>query len=324
MKSRPFAASRVWLWSLFFLTLGNAFAAQTGTRFSSFRYLMNKEVYLQFSAPTGFNYRVDVSTNLTSWVSMVSFPLTNTSFQHTDAAAPYQPLRFYFARQLAGSNIVTGDHLPTTNGDVVIRTLIHAGAVLAWNGKTIYVDVTNQNLGLPRADLILLTHGHADHVNTTSLTAVTNPNTTILASGWAWSNLTASLKSLTTVLTNGGSTNVLGIRIEAVAMYNTNAGPAHPKGLGNGYILNIADRRIYFSGDTDNTPELRVLTNLDVAFIAMRGPAANMTMAEAVNVMRIVRPKVIYPYHYGTYDPNTFKQQLGTDLGLEVRLRKWY
>ena len=324
MKTPLTAPSRVLIWSLCLFSLANTFAAQSEARFDSFRYLTNKEVSLQLTAPTGFSYRVDFTTNLTSWVSLVSFPLTNTSIQHTDSAAPFQPLRFYFARQLTGSNLVTGDHLPITNGDVVIRTLTHAGAVLAWNGKTIYVDVTNQNLGLPRADLFLLTHGHADHVNTTTISGVTNTNTIIVGSGWAWSNLTASLKALTTTLTNGGSTNVLGIGIEAVAMYNTNAAQTHPKGWGNGYVLNMGGRRIYFSGDTDNTPELRALTNIDIAFLAMRGPNANMDIADAVNVTRVFRPRIVYPYHYTGRDPNAFKQQLGTDLGIEVRLRKWY
>jgi L-ascorbate metabolism protein UlaG (beta-lactamase superfamily) len=186
------------------------------------------------------------------------------------------------------------------------------------------VDVTNRNLGLPRADLILLTHGHTDHINTTALSNVTNSDTIIIASGWAWSNLTTSLKALTTVITNGATTNALGITVDAVAMYNTNAAQSHPKGWGNGYVLNMAGRRIYFSGDTDNTPEMRALTNIDVAFLAMRGPNANMDIADAVNATRVFRPRIVYPYHYTGRDPNSYKLQLGTDLGIEVRLRKWY
>jgi L-ascorbate metabolism protein UlaG (beta-lactamase superfamily) len=102
----------------------------------------------------------------------------------------------------------------------------------------------------------------------------------------------------------------------------------HPKGNGNGYILSLGGKLLYVSGDTEDTPELRALRNIDVAFLAMNVPYT-MTVAKAVSAVREFRPKVVYPYHYrnadGSFaDLEAFKRQVGTDLGIEVRLRKWY
>lgn len=117
---------------------------------------------------------------------------------------------------------------------------------------------------------------------------------------------------------------MLGLDVTAVPAYNS----YHPYGSGNGYVLTIGDRRIYISGDTGDVPEIRGLTNIDVAFVCMNQPYT-MTVSQATNVVRAIRPKVVYPYHYRdaagtTMNAAFFKQQLGLDLGIEVRLRKWY
>jgi L-ascorbate metabolism protein UlaG (beta-lactamase superfamily) len=133
-----------------------------------------------------------------------------------------------------------------------------------------------------------------------------------------------ALQDLTTVLTNGAATEIAGVAVTAVPAYNAN----HPKGAGNGYVLTLGGRRIYFSGDTEDIPEMRALENIDVAFVCMNLPFT-MTVAKASSAVRAFRPRVVYPYHYrnsdGTFaDLNAFRRQVGTDLGVEVRLRKWY
>ena len=187
-----------------------------------------------------------------------------------------------------------------------------------------YIDVTNRNPGLPPADILFLTHGHVDHLDTTAISNWKATNCIIVASKWAYSNLTSSLKAISTVLVSGDKTNLLGIRIEAIPMYNLTASN-HPKSAGgSGFILTLGGERIYISGDTDNTPELRALQDINVAFIAMRGPPANMSIADAVSAVKIFQPKIVYPYHYGNNDPNSFKQLLENNMGIEVRVRKWY
>ena len=100
----------------------------------------------------------------------------------------------------------------------------------------------------------------------------------------------------------------------------------HPKGVGNGYVLTVGGKRIYVSGDTEDTPELRGLTNIDVAFVCMNLPYT-MSVDKAVSAVREFQPKTVYVYHYQGYsnaDVTRFKQSVGTDRGIEVRLRKWY
>ena len=296
--------------------------------FTGLQHLSNREAVLKFNGPTGQVYRIDVSTNLTSWVAMVSFPFTNTSLQHTDTAAPFLSERFYVARQWSGSNLVTGDHLPTPDGDVIIRPIYHASLALSWSNKMIYVDPANNSYGgLPKADLILFTHNHSDHFNAGSTSGFTNSGATIIAPQNVFSALSADLKSLTLVLTNGMSTNRMGVGIEAMPAYNL-ANTPHSKGPNNGYVLTIGGQRIYIAGDTEDTAEMRALPDIHVAFLPINQPYT-MTASQAVSAVRAFCPRVVYPYHYRNADSsftdlNGFKQQVMTNPGTEVRLRKWY
>jgi L-ascorbate metabolism protein UlaG (beta-lactamase superfamily) len=321
--------------SLFALCLGPAreLAAQSPPEFTEIRPLTNKEVRLQLTAPPGRGYRIDAATNPAAWSSLVTLTGATNSLLHTDAAAAYQPTRFYRAEQLSLSNLVTGDHLPTSEGDVVIHPLYHASTLLTWNGKVIYVDPDDDAAyeptyaGLPKADLILVTHTHGDHFSSGKIETLRRTNALIVVPQAVYTGLTAAQKLNAIVLTNSMATNVLGLRVEAVPAYNSN----HPLGSGNGYVITIGGRRLYFSGDTGNVPEIRALPAIDVAFLCMNTPFT-MTPNEATNVIRTMRPKIVYPYHYrngsGTTATTTnaayFKQVLGTDLGIEVRLRKWY
>src|SRR5437660_592249 len=138
--------------------------------------------------------------------------------------------------------------------------------------------------------------------------------------------MTLALRAVTTVLTNGATTNVMGMRIDAIPAYNiSNAN--HPLGVGNGYVLTIGGKRIYIAGDTEDVPAMRALQNIDVAFLSINRPYT-MDVASAVSAAREFRPAVVYPYHYSPSTPvtdlNLFKRGVGQDLGIEVRLRKWY
>lgn len=308
------------------LGLAGALVAQEVPQFTGIQRLTNQEMLLQLNAPTGLGYRIEVSTNLLHWDPLLTLSSAGLN-QHTDSAAPYLAARHYRAFQLTGTNFLTGDHLATDDGEVIFHPINHATLVMSWNGKTIYNDPVGAATiyqGLPRADLILISHGHGDHFSSTTLNVVTNANTVIIAPQAVYNSMTTALGSLTLVMTNGATKNVLGLGIEAVPAYNAN----HPKGVGNGYVLTIGGRRIYLSGDTEDIPEMSALQDIDVAFVCMNVPFT-MPGDKASSAIREFRPQIVYPYHYRNQDAsypnfNTFKQQVGTDLGIEVRLRKWY
>lgn len=306
-------------------------AAQQEPQFTNVRRLTNQEIALTLTATTGRSYRIEMATNALDWNGLFTFPTNvSTSLQYTDAATPYLPTRYYRAAQLSGSNILSGDHLNTAEGDVIVRPVDHAGFVLGWNDKWIYNDPASGSFaGIPKADVVLISHTHGDHFQpsylTTAAGGVAKTNTIFIAPQAVYNGMSASLKSNTIVLTNTASTNVLGLNVEAVPAYDTSN---HPKGSGNGYVLTIGGKRIYISGDTANQPELRALTNIDTAFIAMN-TSFTMSASGATNLVRAMQPRIVYPYHFresdgSTPNPPLFKRWLGTDLGIEVRLRKWY
>ena len=306
----------------------SAFAQESG-QFGSTETSPNREVTLWFTSPPGSAWRLETSGNLTDWEGWRTFGSTGTD-SHVDSGAPYQPQRFFRALEVAAAGTLTGDHLPTTRGDLVIHPINHATLVLGWNGRMIYVDPVGGAgpfQGLPRADLILVAHQHGDHLHAATLESVRGPEAVIVAPQVVYSALSASLKALTTVLPNGSSTNLLDLTVEAVPAYNLTTSN-HPKGVGNGYVITLGGKRIYVSGDTEDIPEMRALRNIDVAFVCMNVPYT-MSVSKAVSAVREFRPKVVYPYHYRNADGSfanleAFKQQVGTDLGIEVRLRSWY
>jgi L-ascorbate metabolism protein UlaG (beta-lactamase superfamily) len=299
---------------------------QEAPQFTGIQRLTNSEVLLQLKAPVGLYYRIETSTSLPHWNALLTF-LSAGASQYTDSAAPYFGARLYRALQLTGTNILSGDHLATDDGDVVMHPINHASFVMGWNGKTIYNDPVGGATpfqGLPRADLILVSHIHTDHFDISTLNAVKGSNAVIIAPQPVFNSLSPTLKSLTIVLTNGATTNLMGLTIDAVPAYNSN----HPRGTGNGYVLTIGGKRIYMSGDTGDIPEMRALQDIAVSFVCMNVPFT-MSVNQAAAAVRAFRPQVVYPYHYRNQDSslanlNSFKQQVGTDLGIEVRLRKWY
>ena len=127
-------------------------------------------------------------------------------------------------------------------------------------------------------------------------------------------------------MSNGETKTVDGISIEAVPMYNVVRGfqgnPLHPKGHGNGYVVTVGGKRLYIAGDTECTPEMKALKNIDVAFMPMNLPYT-MTPAEAAACALVFKPKIVYPYHYRGQDVVAFASSLKAS-GIEVRLREWY
>ncbi|MFZ0211694.1 MAG: MBL fold metallo-hydrolase [Candidatus Acidiferrales bacterium] len=212
----------------------------------------------------------------------------------------------------------------TSAGPVRITPIYHASLMIEAGGKVIYVDPARPaNFdGLPPADLILITHVHGDHMDPVSITKVSKPGTEIFAPPSVVATVTTAAP-----ISNGETKTWGAWTIEAIPMYNIKRGPAagqlyHPKGLGNGYVLTYGGKRFYFSGDTENTPEMRALKNIDVAFVCMNLPYT-MPPDEAAQAVKAFHPKIVIPYHYRGSDLSIFQKDLrGT--GIEVRLLDWY
>jgi L-ascorbate metabolism protein UlaG (beta-lactamase superfamily) len=239
----------------------------------------------------------------------------------------------------AGAQIAGSDHFATSGGPVDIVPIHHASMMLAYKGAHILIDpapldgaqgdaVTAPYKAMPRPDFILVTHIHGDHFNAPILEAVSGANTVIVAPQNVRDAMSATLQAKVRVMRNGDKGALGAIPVEAVAMYNTTAAKLnfHPKGLGNGYVLTFGDKRIYVAGDTEETPELAHLANIDLAFIPANLPYTQ-TIEAAAKWVKDFRPKMVFPYHYRNQDGTTsdmaaFSTQVGN--ASLVRLRKWY
>ena len=225
---------------------------------------------------------------------------------------------------ILASSVFAADALSTSAGEVAITPVMHGTVLLEHAGKAWYVDPWSQAdlTKSPKADVILITDVHGDHMDPAAIAAIRKPSTVIIAPAAVAATVTDAR-----VLANGEFTMLDGVRIEAIPMYNIERGPEpgkvfHEKGRGNGYVLTIGDKRLYFSGDTEATPEMKALANIDVAFICMNLPYT-MPPAEAAGAVRSFKPKVVYPYHYRGADLAAFESAL-RGAPVEVRLREWY
>ena len=216
------------------------------------------------------------------------------------------------------------DVFPTAGGDLEIAFLGHGSLMMTFAGKTVHVDPYGDvaDYGtLPKADLVLVTHEHFDHLDPKALKAILKPATTIIASKSCASKLPGAI-----ILANGEKRTVLGLSVEAVPAYNIahkrpDGIPFHPRGAGNGYIVTFGDKRVYIAGDTEDPPEMKALSSIDVAFLPMNLPYT-MSPEQVADAARAFRPKVLYPYHYGDTDTAKLVKILKGEKGIEVRIRK--
>jgi L-ascorbate metabolism protein UlaG (beta-lactamase superfamily) len=212
----------------------------------------------------------------------------------------------------------------TSAGPVKITPIYHASVRIEAGGKTIYVDPTKpfNFAGQAPADLILITDIHGDHMDPAAVATLSKQGTEVWTAPAVAKTLTTA-----TVLSNGDVKKWGAWTIEAIPMYNIVRGPEpgklyHDKGRGNGYVLTYGGKRFYFSGDTENIPEMRALKNIDVAFICMNLPNT-MTTDEAADAAKAFHPKVVIPYHYRKADLSLFKNAM-EGSGIEVRILDFY
>lgn len=217
------------------------------------------------------------------------------------------------------------DVIQTSAGDLQITFLGHGSLMLTFNGKNIHVDPFSKIADyskLPKADVILITHEHPDHLDLTALAAVRTERTTVVLAEICAKEVAGGI-----AMRNGGDVRIVnGVHIEAVPAYNLvhkreNGQPFHPKGIGNGYVMTFGDKRVYVAGDTENIPEMKRLQGIDCAFLPMNLPYT-MTPEMAADAARLFQPKILYPYHYGDTDATKLVDLLREEKGIEVRIRK--
>ena len=196
------------------------------------------------------------------------------------------------------------DTIKTSSGNLEITFIGHGTLMFTYGGKVIHVDPWSRFVDyskMPKADIILITHHHRDHLDTKALEILMTDKTKLILTKACESKVKSGI-----VMNNDDVKTIEGLRIEAIPAYNRvhmrdNGKPYHPKGIGNGYVLTFGDKRVYVAGDTENIPEMKSLQDIDIAFLPMNLPYT-MTPEMVSDAAKAFRPRVLYPYHYGKTD----------------------
>lgn len=218
------------------------------------------------------------------------------------------------------------DEFTTASGKTIkFHALMHACIRIQYDGKEIQIDPVSK-LGnrtvnyaaMPKADYIFVTHEHADHYDAAALQSLATDKTQLVLN-----KRCGDMYGAGKVMVNGDKLQLTDVSVEAVPAYNATAGREqfHPKGRDNGYILTIDGLRIYIAGDTEDIPEMSQIKDIDIAFLPCNQPYT-MTPEQLVRAAKVIKPKVLFPYHYGQTDLSSIPAQLeGT--GIDVRIRHY-
>jgi L-ascorbate metabolism protein UlaG (beta-lactamase superfamily) len=227
--------------------------------------------------------------------------------------------------------------IPSSAGAITVHPVSHATFRLdVAGGPTLWLDpVTSAGALDGKGQLVLVTDIHQDHMDKAGIEAVSREGTVVVVPPAVADALGSPPLPGLTRLANGESLELTltvdgkqqPVKIEAVPMYNLVRGPEqgqlfHEKGRGNGYVLTIGDARIYVSGDTECTDEMKALTDIDAAFVCMNLPYT-MPPEEAAACVAAFKPTVVYPYHYRGSDLAAFSGPVSA-AGVEVRTLEWY
>ena len=215
------------------------------------------------------------------------------------------------------------DIIQTGAGALKITFIGHATLMFNFKGRVIHVDPVSREADytkMPKADLILVTHEHGDHFDTRVIKTLQKEGTKLVLTKACAEKIAGGI-----IMQNGDVRTVQGLKIEAVPAYNivhkrANGTPYHPKGRGNEYVVTFGDKRVYLAGDTENTPEMKGLKKIDIAFLPMNVPYT-MTPEMVADAAKEFEPNILYPYHYGQTDPSILVNLLKDSMKIEIRIR---
>ena len=235
------------------------------------------------------------------------------------------------AWKAAGLPVTTDTHevdlFKAADGKTIrFHALMHASIRIEYDGLDIEVDPvgslgdrTVDYAAMPKADLVLVTHEHPDHYDEATLRLLVGEHTRLVTN-----RRCADMYGAGLAMANGDRVQLSDrIAVEAVPAYNTTEEHLqfHPKGRDNGYILTLGGTRIYIAGDTEDIPEMKQLGDIDIAFLPCNQPFT-MTTGQLARAARAVKPRVLFPYHYGQTDLGAVAAQLGAE-GIDVRIRHY-
>ena len=213
-----------------------------------------------------------------------------------------------------------------TGKTLKFHALMHGSIRIEYNQKEIEIDPVGKLGGrvvdfsqFPKADYVFVTHEHGDHYDPSVLKVLMGSHTQLIMN-----KRCVDLFGAGQMMKNGDKLQIADdLMVEAVPAYNITEGHLqfHPKSRDNGYILTIDGLRIYIAGDTEDIPEMASIKDIDIAFLPCNQPYT-MTPEQLVKAAKTIKPKVLFPYHYGQKNVSSLPQQLDPE-GIDVRIRHY-
>lgn len=226
--------------------------------------------------------------------------------------------------QLSAQKTFQTDTIKTNEGNLYITFVGHGTLYFSFKGLVVHVDPVSRYADyskMPRADLILVTHHHGDHLDSEAIKRIMKKEGDLILTETCAASVEGGI-----IMKNGDTKTIKGIKVEAVPAYNLvhkrdSGEPFHPKSIGNGYVLTFGNVRVYIAGDTENIPEMKQLTDIDIAFLPMNLPYT-MTPEMVADAVHMFNPRILYPYHYGNTDVNELVELLKDKKDCEIRIRE--
>jgi len=230
------------------------------------------------------------------------------------------------AKMPVSTELYEVDVFKTKSGKTVkLHALMHSCIRIEFDGRELQIDpvgrMGNRTIdyaAMPKADYVFVTHEHADHYDAAAIKQLTGTNTQLVMN-----RRCADMYGSGQVMVNGQCSMFNDLTVDAVPAYNITEGRTqfHPKDRDNGYILTLDGLRIYIAGDTEDIPEMAAIKDIDIAFLPCNQPYT-MTPEQLIRAAKTIKPKVLFPYHYGQTNVSTIPSAL-KDEGIDVRIRHY-